>query len=199
LENFRPAFPNLGKPAGACIEEESNMTGKTAALVFGGGAAALVGGIIAYYIARYLRGSIKLVLPQTSFAAGEAINGSFDVITRKAIQGNRLYAALLGIEHTEERRDGKTHTHSREIYRHEETLEQALTWPAGRTKHYTFKLPSPSAPAPELLNSTVVRAAKIGLELLGANRRRLKWTVEIRLDAKGVDLAASRRVHINND
>lgn len=175
------------------------MTGKTAAIVFGGGAVLLVGGIIAYYIARYLRGSIKLKLPQTSFAAGEAIAGEFDVITRKEIQGNRLYAALIGAEITEERRDGKTHTHSREVYRHEETLEQALTWPAGQTKHYTFTLPSPTAAAPGLLNSTMVRAAKIGLELLGANRRRMKWTVEVRLDAKGVDLAANQRVHINND
>jgi hypothetical protein len=168
-------------------------------MVFGGGAAALVGGIAAYYIARYMRGSIKLTLPQNSFAAGEAITGSFDVITRKAIQGNRLFAALIGTEVTEERRDGKTHTHTREIHRHEETLEKALTWPAGQTKHYTFKLPSPTAPAPGLLNTTVVRAAKIGLELLGANRRRMKWTVEVRLDAKGVDLATSQRVHINGE
>lgn len=175
------------------------MTGQTAAIVFGGGAVAVVGGIAAYYIARYLRGSIKLTLPQNSFAAGEAITGSCDVITRKAIQGNRLYAALIGREVIEERRDGKTHTRTREIHRHEETLEKAQTWPAGQTKHYTFTLPSPAAPAPEILNSTLAKAARVGLELLGADRRRLKWAVEIRLDAKGVDLATSQRVHINND
>jgi hypothetical protein len=174
------------------------MTGQTAALVFGGGAVALVGSLAAYYLARYLRGSLTLVLPQASFAAGEAISGSCAVITRKQIQGNRLYAALIGVEVTEERRDGKTHTHTREIHRHEVNLEKALTWPAGQTKHYTFTLPAPSAPAPESLNPTIVRAARIGLELLGANRRRLRWTVEVRLDAKGVDLAASRRVHIND-
>ena len=174
------------------------MTGQTAAIVFGGGAVALVGSITAYYIARYLRGSIKLALPQNSFAAGEAITGSFDVITRKELPGPRLYAALIGVEITEQRDGEKTQTHTREIYRHEETLEKALTWPAGQTKHYTFQLPSPSTPAPALLSSTVVRAAQIGLELLGANRRRLKWTVEIRLDAKGIDLATSQRVHIND-
>ena len=70
------------------------MTGQTAAIVFGSGAVVLVGSITAYYIARYLRGSIKLALPQNSFAAGEAITGSFDVITRKEIPGHRLYAAL---------------------------------------------------------------------------------------------------------
>lgn len=175
------------------------MTGPTAAIVFGGGAVVVVGSIVAYYIARYLRGSIKLTLPQNSFAAGEAIAGSFDVITRKEIQGNRLYAALIGHEITEERHDEKTQTHTREIHRHEETLEKALTWPAGQTKNYTFTLPSPAAPAPEMLNSTVIRAARIGLELLGADKRRLKWTVEIRLDAKGIDLATSQRVHINSD
>ncbi len=173
------------------------MTGQTAALVFGGGAVVLVGSITAYYVARYLRGSIKLVLPQGSFAAGEAISGEFDVLTRKEIQGQRLYAALIGIEETEERHGEQTRKRSREVHRHELTLEKALTWPAGQTKHYTFTLPSPSAPAPEILSSTVVRAAQIGLELLGANRRRIRWAVEIRLDAKGIDLAASRRVHIN--
>jgi len=174
------------------------MTPHTTALLFGGGVVALVGGITAYYIARYLRGSIKLVLPQTSFADGETIAGECDVITRKEIQGNRLYAALIGIEETEERDGEKTRTHSREMHRHEQNLEAALTWPAGQTKHYTFQLPSPSAAMPEVLNSTVVRAARIGLELLGANRRRMRWSVEVRLDAKGIDLAASRRVQIND-
>ncbi|MCX7007470.1 MAG: hypothetical protein NTY53_09530 [Kiritimatiellaeota bacterium] len=175
------------------------MTGQTAAIVFGGGAVVVVGSIVAYYIARYLRGSIKLTLPQNSFAAGEAIAGSFDVVTRKEIQGNRLYAALIGMEVTEERRGEKTQTHSREIHRHEETLEKTLTWPAGQTKHYTFTLPSPAVAAPEILNSTLAKAARIGLELLGADRRRIKWSVQIRLDAKGIDLVTSQRVHINSD
>ena len=175
------------------------MTGNTAAILFGGGAVVVIGSISAYYIARYLRGSIKLVLPQTSFAAGETIIGEFDVITRKEIPGKRLFVALVGMEIIEEKRGEKTERRTREVHRHEETLEQALTWPAGQTKHYAFKLPSPTAPAPELLNSTVVRAARIGMELLGANRRRMKWHVEVRLDAKGIDLATSQRVHINGE
>jgi len=174
------------------------MTHQTTGLLLGGGVVALVGGIAAYHIARYLRGSIKLVLPRTAFAAGEVIAGECDVLTRKVIQGNRLYAALIGIEEIEERDGEKTRTRTREVHRHELDLEPALTWPAGQTKHYTFQLPSPSAPAPEMLNSTVIRAARIGLELLGADRRRLRWTVEVRLDAKGIDLAASRRVQIND-
>jgi len=35
--------------------------------------------------------------------------------------------------------------------------------------------------------------------MLGANRRRMKWSVEVRLDAKGIDLSTSQRVHINGE
>ncbi len=175
------------------------MTGSTAALVFGGGAVVVIGGIIAYYIARHLRGSIKLVLPQTSFTGGETISGSFAVITRKEILGKRLYATLIGTEFTEVKRGEKTTTRTREIHRHETTLEQALTWPAGQTKHYSFKLPVPAVAAPLLANSAVGNAVAIGLEMLGGNRRRMQWRVEIRLDAKGVDLATSQRIRINGE
>ena len=175
------------------------MTGHTAAIVFGGGAAAIVGSIVAYYIARYLRGSIKLTLPQNSFSGGETIGGGFDVITRKEIQGRRLFVALIGTELTEVKRGEKTETHAREIHRHEETLEHALTWPAGKTKHYDFKLPVPALAAPILGNSALGNAVEIGLEMLGANRRRMKWSVEVRLDAKGIDLSTSQRVHINGE
>ena len=57
---------------------------------------------------------------------------------------------------------------------------------------------APLAICQQELNSTLAKAARVGLELLGADRRRMKWIVEIRLDAKGIDLAASRRVQIND-
>ena len=56
--------------------------------------------VIAYFVMRFLRGSIKLTMPQTSFGAGQMISGSFDLMTKKSIQGNQLFVTLRGVKET---------------------------------------------------------------------------------------------------
>ena len=73
--------------------------------------------IAGYYIARFMRGSIKITLAKNSFNSGEQVTGSFDLITRKEIDGNRLFVSLIGKEVTRQRHGEKTRTHTREIYR----------------------------------------------------------------------------------
>ena len=78
----------------------------------------LAGAVLAaiiYYVARFLRGSIKLSLPRAVFNPGDMIEGSFDLHTKKSIQGNQLIVSLIGVQVTKTRRDGETKTHSDEI------------------------------------------------------------------------------------
>ena len=163
------------------------------AVVVGGGIVAA----IAYYIVRLMRGTIKLSLPRTAFNPGDTIAGSFDLHTKKAIQGNKLIVSLIGTQVTRTHEDGKTRTRSREIYRDEVLVEEAKTYPAGSTATHNFELSTPNMNSPEFLNSSVGQALTAALRLLSNKSTSLKWKIEARLDAKGVDLATAESISIN--
>jgi len=159
--------------------------------------AAAIVGVATYQLARYLRGSIKLSVPGTTFNPGESIVGSFELQTKKPIQGKRLTVGLVGVEVTRSRENGKTRTRSREVFRDEVLVEDAREYSAGYTADHTFELSIPDARAPEFLNSQAGKALTTALRMFGNRQTYLKWRVEARLAAKGVDLAASRTVSIN--
>jgi len=163
-------------------------------------AVAVGGGIVAavaYYIARFMRGTIKLSLGRTAFDPGDTIRGSFDLHTKKAIQGNKLIVSLIGVQVTRIYEDGKTRTRSQEIYRDEVLVEQAKAYPAGYKATYNFEVSAPNMQSPEFLNSRVGQALTAALRLISDRSTRLKWRIEARLDAKGVDLATAKSVSIN--
>jgi len=153
--------------------------------------------VAGYFIIRYMRGSIKITLAKNSFNEGEKITGSFELTTRKEIDGKRLYVMLVGKEVTKERRGDKTRTHTREIYRDELTIEQAKTFPSGQTMNYDFQLATPSSAGPDFLSSPLGQTLKVGIEMLSGRRSYLRWIVEVRLDAKGVDLASRKKIILN--
>ncbi len=153
--------------------------------------------VAVYYIIRFMRGSIKITLAKNSFNEGDQITGSFELTTRKEIEGNRLYVMLVGKEVTKERRGDKTITHTREIYRDEVTIEDAKIFSAGQTTNYDFQLATPSSSGSDFLSSPLGKTLKVGMELLGGRRSYLKWVVEARLDAKGVDLVSRKKITVN--
>lgn len=165
----------------------------------------VVGGIIlsiaTYYIIRFMRGSIKLSLPKTIFNPGDAISGSFELQTKKDIEGNKLLVSLIGVEITKSYHNGKQRTQSHEIYRDSIIVEEARLYPAGYLANYTFSIPTPDSKAPEseLLNSTIGKTLTAAFQLLGnRSSSQIKWKIEARLDAKGVDLATSKPISINS-
>jgi hypothetical protein len=161
----------------------------------------VVGGIIlsilTYYILRFLRGSIKLTLPRTTFNPGEAITGNFELQTKKEIEGNKLLVSLIGLRVTKSHHNGKSRTHTDEIYRDAVILEEARPYPAGYQAHYSFTLKTPNWREPEFLSSTIGQTLTTAFKLLGSSSSHIKWKIEARLDAKGVDLATSKAVSLN--
>lgn len=157
----------------------------------------VIAAIAAYFVVRMLRGSMKIKLVKNGFSPGEKITGSFTMKTRKEIEGKRLFAALVGKEVTERREGDRTRTDTREIYRDEQTLEEGKMYPAGHTADYSFELDTPSESGQGFLDSALGQALDIGMELLSGDRTDIRWTVEVRLDARGVDLSDSRSVTIN--
>jgi hypothetical protein len=162
-------------------------------VVVGGGVMAA----IAYHVARFLRGSIKLSLSRTAFNPGETIKGSLSLGTKKAILGNKLIVSLIGVERTTTHRDGKSHTNTREIYRDEILVENARAYPAGYTAAYQFEIAVPKGGSPMFLNSPLGQTIASAVNLFRDRRTQLVWRIEARLDAQGVDLATSKQVSIN--
>lgn len=148
--------------------------------------------VAGYFIARYLKGRIEISLPSTAFNYGETVAGSFELLARKEIQGNRLFAALIATETRRERGlNGKSHTHTEEVWRAEQQLEPARVYAAGQGARYEFKLQLP----PQNFNSPDSALGQAAQFLFGGSRR-INWRLEVRLDAEGVDLAASKRLSL---
>jgi len=153
--------------------------------------------VIAYYIARFMRGTIKVTLPRKGFNAGDTISGNFELLTKKPIQGNRLIVSLIGIQVTTRRQGDETRTESREVYRDETLIEDARAYPAGHSATHDFELTAPNTGNSEFMNSALGSALTGALKLLSNRQTRMKWKVEARLDAKGIDLAGSQTIKIN--
>jgi len=173
------------------------MPKHTLLIVLAVAACGVIAAIIAYYVVRFMRGTIRLSLPRTAFNPGDAITGSIELHTKRAVRGNRLLVSLIGTQVTHTRDDGKTRTRSREVYRDDVLLEEGKEYRAGYTATHDFELPAPNMNSPEFLNSTAAQALTTALRLLSNRSTRLKWKVEARLDAKGVDLATAKHVSIN--
>lgn len=154
---------------------------------------AVIVAAVGYGMARRARGSIELSLPKTDFEPGETIHGSFVVLTKQAIEAERLVVTLTATEVTETVKDGKTSSSSRQVLREERVLEQARAYAAGarETREFDIALPTPE-PAP------AVGHAGIGqLKSLRRPRTRLVWRLEVRLAAKGIDLVTAKPVTVN--
>lgn len=176
---------------------ESSVSQNLVLTVIGVAVGVGLAAVIAYQVARFMRGSIKLSLRRSAFNSGDTITGRFELHTKKAVQGNKLSVSLIGVQVTTSYDGGKERTRSHEIYRNEVLLEEGKAYPAGHTAGYDFQLVVPNANAPDLLNSPLGQALGTALRLLSNRDSQVKWKVEARLDAKGVDLAAAQSVSIN--
>jgi hypothetical protein len=160
--------------------------------------AAIVIAIALYFLLRFLRGSIKMYLMNTSVNSGDVIKGNFELHTKKEIQGNRLVVELIGSKVTKHRKDnGETETRTHEIYRHGVTIENQKLYPAGFKEKYDFKLPTPNSNTSDSMNSELGEALTAALSFVSDRQTYVKWKVEARLDAEGVDLVDTEKVNIN--
>ncbi len=169
------------------------MAPETVNLLIIGVVLAAVLGAAAYFVARFLKGKIKINMPRDSFSQGETVEGSFELLAKKEIRGNELLAALVATEsYTERDFKGRSRRKTREIYRTGQQVEAGRVYPAGYRADYNFKIALPPGQVGGGGGSLLGGA----LNLLGSFGSRVEWRVEVRLDAEGVDLASSRRIYV---
>jgi len=83
------------------------------------------------------------------------------------------------------------------VFRDEHVIEGTTSYGAGHTARHEFDIPVPDMKTPEFLNSPLAQALGAAAALLSSSRSELRWVIEARLDAAGVDLADSVRVYLN--
>ncbi len=152
---------------------------------------------IVYNIMRFMRGSIRLELPGTTFNPGEKVRGSFNLHTRRTIQGNKLIVNLIGEQVTETRERGESRTRSTEIYRDEKLIEDARVYPGSLNTKYVFDITLPDTHSSDFLTSPVGRILSAAMRFTGNRHTYLRWKIEVRLEAKGIDLTTSKRIKFN--
>ncbi len=150
-----------------------------------------------FFLARHLRGKIKLSLPVTGFNPGDPIKGSFELHAKKPISGKRLIVRLIGTQHIRTKRGDKTETRSHEVYRKEEIIEESRDYPAGFRNSYNFELTAPKSGQSELPDNDLAKTLLSTAKMIGNRRVQMRWKLEARLVAKGIDLVGSRRVYVN--
>ena len=101
------------------------------------------------------------------------------------------------MKETEIRDGDKKRTRRDEIYCDQITLENAREYPGGYFAKYDFQISTPNIQSPEFMKSGIGQTLVSAFSLLSDRHTRIKWRVEARLDAKGIDLAASKSVQLN--
>jgi len=174
------------------------MESNTVFILIGATAAIALTSVFVYFIMRWMRGSITLYMPNAAFNRGDTIKGSFELLTRKALQGNKLIVTLIGEKVTRYYENDERKTRRREVYRSEKLIEQAREYPAGHNAKYEFEIeiPGGSAEAPAI-DPAFVQILSAASQLLNDRETYYEWRIEARLDAKGVDLAKSQKISIN--
>ncbi len=150
-----------------------------------------------FFLARYLRGKIRLNMPVTAFDMGDTIKGSFELHAKKPISGKRLIVRLIGTQHIRTKRGEKTETQTHEVFRKEEIIEDSRDYPAGFRERYAFELPTPKAGQSGLPDNELLKTLASTARMIGNQRTKMRWKLEARLVAKGIDLVDSKRVYVN--
>jgi len=160
-----------------------------------------------YYSARALKGKILIELPKEGYNGGEEITGRVTLVSRKALNLNRLYVALVGYEIVEKRdSNGKRSTRKNEVYRNEVNILEAQAVPAGLNQSFDFVMNAPGGRSEKVGEiaakvADAVSTAATALSVLGVTtgHRRREWKLEARADLPGVDIAKFKKVRINTN
>jgi hypothetical protein len=165
--------------------------------------------VVGYYVARFMKGRLKLEMARTAADSGETLGGRVTVEAKRPIQG-LLKVSLVGREERRRRRHGNDRDTREwvEVYRQDRILEETREFPAGYTKTYAFEIVAPTSTEARRGGGALRKAGEEAGGAMGAVMKmaagaadllqgRIRWHVEARLDAEGVDLYTRRRAHVN--
>ena len=164
-------------------------------------------GIIAYYVARFLKGKLTLELSSATVASKQPLSGTLTVHAKKNIHGMLIVALVGQVRKTVRKRKGNS-SELVDVFRQETVLEEEREFPVGFTEQYQFTFVAPTSTearsgqgvlrnVAEKVGGTWGAVMNVGANMVGEMQGRIEWHVEARLDAKGVDLYAEKNITVN--
>ena len=162
---------------------------------------AIASGVGIFFYLKYRKGSVALRLTRTDFSVGETVDGVLAVTCRQDLFVDQITVSLVCIAHWKSSyydHEGKrkTRSHREEQLRREYELARRVSLTAGSNEEYAvdFKIPRSA----HSFSSSSASGGLLGNVLRQMiNSRRYVWTLEARLDMKGLDLTTSKRVSIH--
>ncbi len=179
-------------------------------LIAGGVFAVIIIIVIGYYAARFMKGKLAIELARSAADSGDTLSGSINLTAKKSMQG-ALTVSLVGQEKRRKRRHNSDQDQIEweEVYRQDQIVEETREFPAGFSQSYQFEILAPTATEARQ-GSAALRAAaeSAGEGIVGSMlnmaagaadmmQAPIYWHIETRLDVKGVDLFAKRKVSVN--
>lgn len=158
-----------------------------------------------YYLARFMKGSLKIELARDAASSEELFSGTVALQAKKQIHG-LLKVSLVGREQHEKARSSKNNRKEWvEVYRYDHVLEEARTFEPGFSETYSFDLLAPTvaevSSGAAKLQAAAASSDNAGLKmaagLVGFLGGKIHWHIESRLDAKGVDLYTKEKCEVN--
>lgn len=202
----------VGGIFGYMIYKQAKGGNTQAAMIMGGIAAAIVIPFVIYYGLRMLKGSLKLQLDQKNVVSGQTISGKLYLHTKKAIHVDRLYIALVGERQRRSRSSSSgsgNSTYWDEFYRDEFDVMMGQDLRAGHRQSTDFELSAPTESevmhagqaiqkVAEAMDNEIAKTVLQGVGSLATGLGgRKRWRVMARVETKGVDLAASKKLHVS--
>ena len=162
---------------------------------------AIASGVGIFFYLKYRKGSVALRLTRTDFSVGETVDGVLAVTCRQDLFVDQITVSLVCIAHWKSSyydHEGKrkTRRHREEQLRREYELARRVSLTAGSNEEYAvdFKIPRSA----HSFSSSSASGGLLGNVLRQMiSSRRYVWTLEARLDMKGLDLTTSKRVSIH--
>lgn len=171
-------------------------------------------GVGVYYFARFMKGRLKLELSRDSASSEELLSGKVSLETKKPIHGS-LKVSLIGREQRYKRNlSSSSNDKSKqwvEVYRYNHILEETRDFEPGFQQQYSFDLLAPTSAEVRSRSGAIAKSIasaadqseglmggvlKAAASAASAMSGPIRWHVEARLDAKGVDLVAKQKCHV---
>lgn len=170
-------------------------------------------GVGLYYVARFMKGKLKVELTRDSASSEELLSGRVVLETKKPIHGS-LRVSLVGREKRIKRSSSSSGNSTQwvVIYRQSHILEETRDFEAGFQQAYSFDLLAPTSAEVRSRSRAIVKGItdaadksegvvggvlKAAAGAAGTMAGRIHWHVEARLDSKGVDLYTKRKCQVN--
>lgn len=162
----------------------------------------VIGWILYVFLAKHLKGELKIQIIKRNYNFGETITGSFRLHAKQEIIGEDLSIHLVAYKRESSYgSDGKRHTRRVEFARYSQNLESGVTYDMGLKREYDIKMTIPSHDDVfgkqnelDFGDSTLGKLAKFALG--NTKRSQLSWQLQVDLEAKGLDIHAKKDIFV---